>query len=327
MLVFLLVGFDQFASGQARQRVNPDGSLREVSSKQSDQVREILKRYYEGKFNDDITLLKLAIDKTINPDTDINRTTAQIDQAVFTIRTIAGPNASESRLLDAMRAYIYQADEWNDHNSFSYDQTDPLGEMIKNKLLATYLETRRGNCVSMPTLVLLLGRKLGLEMTLATAPSHMLVKYKARGSQEWVNLEATSGANPSRVDWIRQNFPMSDRALETGIYMRPLTGFELGAQIAVTALEHAYEDKRYWDTILIAERIIEGDPNNLSAILLRASSLSHLMEEDFHQQFPEGAQLSQNLLAMYSSYGHQMNLGFDHALELGFLPEGGQGQQ
>ena len=309
------------ADAQARQRINSDGSLRTIETKQSDQVREILKRYYEGKFEGDIALLKLAIDKTIDPNIDINQTLNLIDQAVFNIQMMAGPNANEARLLDALRAFIYQPGDWNDHNPYSYNHDDPLGENIKNKLLATYLQTKRGNCASMPTLVLILGQRLGLNMTLATAQSHVLVKYKPRGTQDWINLETTSGANPARLEWTRENFPMTDRALKSGLYMRALSDKELAAQIAVTALEDAYGEKRYWDAILIAERIMEVDRNNLSAILLRASSLSHLMEEDFHRQFPEGTNLSQNLIAIYQSYGREMNRGFDYAFELGFVPE------
>ena len=44
--------------------------------------------------------------------------------------------------------------------------------------MSHYLATRKGNCVSMPVLFVILGQKLGLPITLAIAPNHVFAKYK-----------------------------------------------------------------------------------------------------------------------------------------------------
>jgi hypothetical protein len=42
---------------------------------------------------------------------------------------------------------------------------------VRDKLISTYLATRRGNCVSMPILVLLVGERMGLDLSLSTRRS------------------------------------------------------------------------------------------------------------------------------------------------------------
>lgn len=309
------------ANAQARQRINPDGSIRTVETEQTTKVREVLKRYRAGEFDDDIALLKLAIDETIDPSIDTEAALTDLNQAAFTIRQMAGPNASEAQLLNAMQAYVYHAGPYNNQEVFSYDHSDPLGTDINNKLLTTYLDKRLGNCVSMPILVLILGRRLGMEMTLAAAPSHFLIKFNPVDEDLWINLEATSGANPARDAWYHENFKMTPQSTESGIYMAPMGETELAASIIAVALEDAYGDGRWWDAILIAEIIRELDEKNLSAILLRGSALNHLMEEDFHQQWPNPNDVPRELFPTYNSYASESSKDFRNAERLGFAPE------
>ena len=103
--------------------------------------------------------------------------------------------------------------------SFDYDMSDPDGARLPNKLLHNYLRHRLGQCVSMPILFLILGERLELNVALARAPAHFFIRYTAPDGKAW-NLETTSGAHPARLDWFRQNMPMSERALESGLYMR-----------------------------------------------------------------------------------------------------------
>ncbi len=103
--------------------------------------------------------------------------------------------------------------------AFAYDQQDPLGLVLKNRLVSTYVQTRKGNCVSMPILFLIVADRMGLNVHLSTAPLHLFVRYTdAQGVDR--NLEATSGGHEARTDWYRQNLPMTDKAIASGIYMR-----------------------------------------------------------------------------------------------------------
>jgi hypothetical protein len=67
---------------------------------------------------------------------------------------------SEQRVL-AIKKYLYEACSWNDFKPYQYDFGDPISTKISNKLLPTYLKTRKGNYVNMPLLFVILGQKLG----------------------------------------------------------------------------------------------------------------------------------------------------------------------
>ncbi len=58
----------------------------------------------------------------------------------------------------------------------------------------------------MPILFLVLEEEwIGLNVTLATAPLHIFVKWRdAESGQSW-NLEVTSGAGFTRDDWYRRS--------------------------------------------------------------------------------------------------------------------------
>lgn len=198
---------------------------------------------------------------------------------------------------------------------------DPLGTKIENKLLSTYLQTRRGNCVSMPTLVLILGRRLGLNMTMATAPNHVYVVFNPEGTQDWINLEATSGANPARPEYLRANFPMTDQSIQSGLYMRPLAEDELPANIAATAIENAYGNERLWDTILIAEALRALDDRNLTAILFRGSALNKILDDDWHNRWSNPNDAPQQHTPLYRSYASQRDIEYRYASHLGYVPE------
>lgn len=103
---------------------------------------------------------KLAFDRIVRPSIDEAAIIAQVDALAARARFIAGANASDVDKLKAVRQVLYDAGAWNGNRPFSYDHEDPLGLNVYNKLLPTYLASRRGNCVSMPVLHVILAEKL-----------------------------------------------------------------------------------------------------------------------------------------------------------------------
>jgi hypothetical protein len=92
----------------------------------------------------DLTTTKLALDKLVDPSIDETAIRRELDGLAAQAHTIAGPNATNEQKLNAVRRVIYKAGPWNDNRPFSYDLDDPLGLNVQNKLLSTYLRTRRG---------------------------------------------------------------------------------------------------------------------------------------------------------------------------------------
>src|SRR3954468_16265075 len=192
----------------------------------------------------DYARAKLAFDRIVDPSLNAEATLAEIDRLASRASALAGANASSAQRLSALRRVIYESGEWNGGRPFAYDHADPLGQNIRNKLISTYLATRRGNCVSMPILFLLVGERIGLNLALSTAPLHIFLRYTDESRRE-INLEATSGALPARTLWYRQNLPMTDRAIESGLYMRTLTRREAIAHMAGTIVDSLMGERRF----------------------------------------------------------------------------------
>ncbi len=95
----------------------------------------------------------------LEPGIDVDGTLKQLDAMASDIKVRFPANASSRDKLEALRTYIYQPGPGNGNRPFRYDLDDPFDHNIKNKLLATYLSTHKGNCVSMPVLVVILGQK------------------------------------------------------------------------------------------------------------------------------------------------------------------------
>ncbi|HEV2540099.1 MAG TPA: transglutaminase family protein [Frateuria sp.] len=177
------------------------------------------------------------IDATINGASILRELDAWADR----VRARILPGASNMDKLIALNGTLYQAGPWNDYRPFGYDFNDPLGTDIQNKLLSTYLRTRKGNCVSMPLLYVILGKKLGLDITLATAPLHVFVKFH-KDDGTWLDVETTSGGTLSDDRYVAQ-YHIQPRALLTGIYLRPLSRKE-SVGVMIGTLEEFYAHRR-----------------------------------------------------------------------------------
>lgn len=219
---------------------------------------------------------KLALDSLVDPSLDGEAAMAELDRMADRARDLAGPGAPEGVRLGAVRRLIYDSGPWNGRRPFGYDHSDPLGTAIPAKLIANYLERRLGNCVSMPILFLILAEKLGIAFRLASAPHHMFLRYLAPDGST-INVEATSGGHPARDIWYRRNFPMSDRALASGLYMRTLSRREGLALMATTLLEHLLGGRRYEEAIAVAKVILEHNPRDGQVMVAQASAYAGLI--------------------------------------------------
>lgn len=234
----------------------------------------------------DYARAKLAFDTLIDPSCNVEAVLAQLDDMANLAGRMCGSHACSGTKLAAIRRLIYESGPWNGHRPFAYDHSDPDGTSIPNKLLHVYLAMRRGNCVSMPVLFLILAERMGLDVALASAPCHILLRYRMPEGRI-VNLEATSGAHPARLLWYRKNFPMSDRALESGLYMRSLTRREGAALMATTVLEHLMAENRLAEAIAVARAILDADPRAGQVLVAQASAYGALLHAEFGEKHPD----------------------------------------
>ena len=156
----------------------------------------------------------------------------------------------------------------------------PSEMTFAKKLLPTYLATRRGNCVSMPILFVILGQRIELDVTLAKAPSHIFVKYRDEAGRAY-NIEATSGGRFARDVWMRQQSPMTDLSVLTGIYMRPLSKKEAIVEMMGTLLEFYAINGIHHPRIALATLGLQHAPKWVNGFLHIASAYQDLGRQSY----------------------------------------------
>jgi hypothetical protein len=213
--------------------------------------------------------------------------------------------------------YIYGIGPWNGYRPYAYDHGDPYGRVISHKLLSHYLAIRRGNCVSMPALFLILADRLGLPVTLSLAPQHVFVRYTDRASGKTFSLETTSGAYPARDVWYREQMPMTDRAVQSGVYLKTLSRQEDLAVMASTVLEAEFQNKHYRDVVAIADEILKRYPAFAPALILKGDAYVEFIRDKFQSRYPTPADIPAALLPEYLSLQRSADAVFDHVNALG----------
>jgi regulator of sirC expression with transglutaminase-like and TPR domain len=232
----------------------------------------------------DYARAKLAFDRIIDPTVDAKVVLAELDRMADAARELAGPAPDDAAKLSALRRLIYNGGPWNGSRPFEYDHSDPFGPNRCNSLLSSYLATKRGNCVSMPILFLILAQRFGLNVALATAPEHVFVRCTIAGGRT-LNLETTSGAHPARDEWYQQNFRISKRAIETGLYLRTLTKREGTVVMAAVVIEWLHEQRRFEEVIALCKALLEHHPRDSHIILSQGSAYGKLLEQ-FRRKYP-----------------------------------------
>jgi hypothetical protein len=192
----------------------------------------------------DMAEIKLTIDRLTDPTVNVPEGLKEIARLETDLDHMAAGETDSLAKLAVLKRFVYQAGPWNQGKPFQYDLTDPTGQKPENRLLTDYLADRHGNCVSMPTLFMVLGQHLGLKMTLAQAPLHLFVKFTDDQGREW-NLETTSGAGFSRDIYYRKKLPMTDQAVASGIYLRALSRDETVGVLATDLVSHFLQEGRF----------------------------------------------------------------------------------
>ncbi len=274
----LLVGFGLPASYA---EMVPGADIKSV--KEAKHIDALLR---QPEKNIDLARIKLTIDKMVDPSIDVDAGIRRIDEMAAQVRAMLHGPESSSVKLQALQAYIYEKGPWNGYQAFSYDLEDPLGNNIHNKLLPNYIASRKGNCVTMPLLFVILGQRLGLDMTISTAPLHLFVKYTDPETGGTFNLEATSGAKPARDMWIRQQIPMTNEAIANGLYMQKLSKRESAAVTSTTLAEYFAQKQRHEKVIALSDVILKYYPNEVGSMLRKGSAYGRLANIHFVSKYP-----------------------------------------
>lgn len=227
----------------------------------------------------DLGEAKLLIDRVIDPSVDVSATLGQLDAIAAEIRAALPRGASSFDTAQYLRAYLYALGPWSGQTPFQYDLDDPYGAVLEHKLLHRYLATRKGNCVTMPVLFLILGQRLGLDVSAAVAPLHLFVKYTDPATGTTYNIEATDGAQAVDEDFYVEKLGISERAIETGVYLQALTAKEAVAMMMTLLCDH-YEELGEWErSIVVAQIVLDHYPKCVYAMLKMGNAYAGLMDQ------------------------------------------------
>ena len=246
----------------------------------------LFKIYIEDRKHGDFARTLLEIEKLIDPGIDVEANLAEINALTARLQSMIPPKATSREKLRALQTFIYEPGPWNEGREFSYDLDDPNGDIFETRLLSTYLRTRKGNCVTMPFLVIVLGQRIGLNVTAATAPLHILVKFTDDDGKTY-NLEATSGARGARDAHYRNLFPITDRAIESGLYLDPLNREEMVGLATQTLVDHLLKEGRYEDAMPVSDIILHHYPAFGLGMVKKATAAYHILKRDFYDKYPD----------------------------------------
>ncbi len=262
---------------------------------------------------------KLTIDRLIDPSIDANAVLLEIERLTDAVKVRTPAGVSRRGQLDVLLSTLYEAGPWNGNRPFTYDLQDPLGRDRRNKLLSTYLATRKGNCVSMPILVAIIGQRLGLYVTLATAPQHVLVKF-VDDQGRWLNVEATAGGFKYDSSYERET-GISELAIQNEIYLRPLSPREAVGVMASTLMEHYAAHKRGDELMAVADMVLNVNPKDTFAILQKANAYYLQLQQRYVSQYPRPVDIPPAMHADFQRLSHENLAWFEKAEQLGWMPQ------
>lgn len=167
-----------------------------------------------------------------------------------------------------IKDYVYK------YIPFGYDFKDVFGHAKRENLFVSkLLETRKGNCHSLPYLYKILCEELGVEANLALAPNHIYIKHKS-AKFGWYNTELTSGIFPNDA-WIMASGFVHIDAITNGVYMKALNNNESIALVLIDLADNyntKFPNNDGAFVLKCAETAIKNYPFFATALILRAET-------------------------------------------------------
>ncbi len=217
----------------------------------------------------DLENLRLKIEHKFDNSIDIQDITHRIDTIEKIIKSLPEYGVQNTQKLGAILRFIYTPGPWNSYQEYTYDFSDPEGQMsVESGFISRYIKTKKGNCVSMPLLIVFLANRMNVPIKLVRAPMHMYLEYIDEDGNK-LNFEATSGKVLSNETYIK-NFEISQRSIDLGVYMRPLDIKETAIEIILPILKLARTDQ-FNQFLALTDKMISINPRNAEAFISKGN--------------------------------------------------------
>lgn len=167
------------------------------------------------------------------------------------------------------------------HEPFGYEFKDVFGNQNRESLFVSkLLNTRKGNCRSLPYLYKILCEEMKTEAHLALAPNHVYIKHHSV-KNGWYNTELTSGIFPIDAWIIASGFVHLD-AIKNGVYMKALNHKESIALVLIDLAENyvaTYPKNDGSFVLKCCETALKVYPNFANALILKAETHKKQIEK------------------------------------------------
>lgn len=158
---------------------------------------------------------------------------------------------------------------------FSYDFNDIWGYSDWSNMFVTkLLDSKKGNCHSLPYLYKILADEIGAKAHIAVAPNHFYIKHQSKANG-WYNTELTSGIFPIDA-WLMASGYIHLDAIVNKVYMEALDEKQMLA-LNLIDLAKGYERKlgpnASLDFIIkCCNTVLQYYPHYINALLLKAET-------------------------------------------------------
>ncbi|OAE90548.1 hypothetical protein [Flavobacterium psychrophilum] len=193
------------------------------------------------------------------------------------------------------------------YEPFGYDFQDVFGHKTRENLFVSkLLETRKGNCHSLPYLYKILCEELGVDANLALAPNHVYIKHR-NIKEGWYNTELTSGIFPIDA-WIMASGFVHIDAISNGVYMKALNNRESIAVVMIDLADNynvKFPNNDGTFILKCCETAIKEYPYFATALILQAETHKKQMKKEQNQD-----KAKQMLLDLEKEYAHIHEIGY-----------------
>jgi len=234
----------------------------------------------------------IASGNILYPEDDVEKATAQCAVMIFMTDTI--PIQTNNGVVA--------------HTPFEYNFDDFAGQKEWSSMfVSTLMETKKGNCHSMPFLYKMIMDELRQDCYLSLSPNHIYIKAHNKRAG-WYNIELTCGDFPTDA-WLMSSGYIHIDAIRNGIYMDTLSQKQSVA-LCLIDLAQGYQAKfGIQDGHFIlqcCETALVHFPDYINALLLKAETLTTL----YKQSVPDSENKKKLLLQMNELYTYIHQLGY-----------------
>jgi regulator of sirC expression with transglutaminase-like and TPR domain len=226
----------------------------------------------------DIGLADLVLAKDFYPDLRIESFLYAFNYMADRFNYFFGQHTDPDKRVRALNTFLYRKGEWNDSITFGYDDDDLHVRKLSNKFINGYIATKKGSCITLPMMYVILAERLGFPIYASRLPYHFFVRYvpEKRIPKFQENIEATNGGGYASDKEYRKTFHVPDKSVKNGVYLRTLTKKEYLASLLLINANEWLAHKNIDKAKYFLELSMKYDSTFTSAIINYA--IIHLQE-------------------------------------------------